>query len=137
MRYFETRTLTPFAIYCLCAGTACAIYFAVLDAAVLLREPAQAPRERRRELAPLEPPVPVPVVRPGRFIRASLPSPSTSCAGTIASARAGRVRELDQAPLGSRGSRPVAARSRGVSAANQPAAVSVSCVLVYATELRR
>jgi undecaprenyl-diphosphatase len=29
MRYFETRTLTPFAIYCLCAGTACAIYFAV------------------------------------------------------------------------------------------------------------
>jgi undecaprenyl-diphosphatase len=29
MRYFETRTLTPFAIYCLCAGIACAIYFAV------------------------------------------------------------------------------------------------------------
>jgi undecaprenyl-diphosphatase len=29
MRYFETRTLTPFAIYCLCAGTACAVYFAV------------------------------------------------------------------------------------------------------------
>jgi undecaprenyl-diphosphatase len=29
MRYFETRTLLPFAIYCLCAGTACAIYFAV------------------------------------------------------------------------------------------------------------
>jgi undecaprenyl-diphosphatase len=29
MRYFETRTLTPFAIYCACAGTACAIYFAV------------------------------------------------------------------------------------------------------------
>jgi undecaprenyl-diphosphatase len=29
MRYFETRTLTPFAIYCLCAGTACAIYFAL------------------------------------------------------------------------------------------------------------
>jgi undecaprenyl-diphosphatase len=29
MRYFETRTLTPFAAYCLCAGTACAIYFAV------------------------------------------------------------------------------------------------------------
>lgn len=29
MRYFETRTLTPFAIYCLSAGTACAIYFAV------------------------------------------------------------------------------------------------------------
>ncbi len=29
MRYFETRTLTPFAIYCGCAGTACAIYFAV------------------------------------------------------------------------------------------------------------
>ena len=29
MRYFETRTLTPFAIYCACAGLACAIYFAV------------------------------------------------------------------------------------------------------------
>ena len=29
MRYFETRTLTPFAIYCFCAGTACAIYFAL------------------------------------------------------------------------------------------------------------
>jgi undecaprenyl-diphosphatase len=29
MRYFETRTLTPFAIYCACAGTATAIYFAV------------------------------------------------------------------------------------------------------------
>jgi undecaprenyl-diphosphatase len=29
MRYFETNPLTPFAIYCLCAGTACAIYFAV------------------------------------------------------------------------------------------------------------
>jgi undecaprenyl-diphosphatase len=29
MRYFETRTLTPFAIYCLGAGTACAIYFAL------------------------------------------------------------------------------------------------------------
>jgi undecaprenyl-diphosphatase len=29
MRYFETRTLTPFAVYCFCAGTACAIYFAV------------------------------------------------------------------------------------------------------------
>ena len=29
MRYFETRTLTPFAIYCACAGTSAAIYFAV------------------------------------------------------------------------------------------------------------
>ena len=29
MRYFETRTLIPFAIYCGCAGTAAAIYFAV------------------------------------------------------------------------------------------------------------
>jgi undecaprenyl-diphosphatase len=29
MRYFETRTLTPFGVYCVCAGTACAIYFAV------------------------------------------------------------------------------------------------------------
>jgi undecaprenyl-diphosphatase len=27
MRYFETRTLIPFAIYCFVAGTACAIYF--------------------------------------------------------------------------------------------------------------
>ncbi|HEY2073733.1 MAG TPA: undecaprenyl-diphosphate phosphatase [Gaiellaceae bacterium] len=29
MRYFETRTLLPFAIYCAAAGTAAAIYFAV------------------------------------------------------------------------------------------------------------
>jgi undecaprenyl-diphosphatase len=29
MRYFETRTLLPFAVYCFCAGVACAIYFAV------------------------------------------------------------------------------------------------------------
>jgi undecaprenyl-diphosphatase len=29
MKYFETRTLVPFAVYCLCAGTACTIYFAV------------------------------------------------------------------------------------------------------------
>jgi undecaprenyl-diphosphatase len=29
MRYFETRTLTPFGIYCVCAGSASAIYFAV------------------------------------------------------------------------------------------------------------
>jgi len=29
MKYFETRTLIPFAVYCLCAGTACAVYFAV------------------------------------------------------------------------------------------------------------
>jgi undecaprenyl-diphosphatase len=29
MRYFETRTLIPFAVYCLCAGTACTVYFAV------------------------------------------------------------------------------------------------------------
>jgi undecaprenyl-diphosphatase len=28
MRYFETRTLVPFAVYCLAAGAACAIYFA-------------------------------------------------------------------------------------------------------------
>jgi undecaprenyl-diphosphatase len=27
MRYFETRTLTPFAIYCFVAGVACTIYF--------------------------------------------------------------------------------------------------------------
>ena len=29
MRFFETRTLIPFAVYCLAAGAACAIYFAV------------------------------------------------------------------------------------------------------------
>jgi undecaprenyl-diphosphatase len=29
MRYFETRTLTPFAVYCACAGVAAAIYFAL------------------------------------------------------------------------------------------------------------
>jgi undecaprenyl-diphosphatase len=29
MRYFETKTLVPFAIWCLAFGTACAIYFAV------------------------------------------------------------------------------------------------------------
>jgi undecaprenyl-diphosphatase len=29
MRYFETRTLIPFAVWCLAFGTACSIYFAV------------------------------------------------------------------------------------------------------------
>jgi undecaprenyl-diphosphatase len=29
MRYFETKRLTPFAIYCVVAGAACSIYFAV------------------------------------------------------------------------------------------------------------
>ena len=29
MRYFETRTLIPFAVWCLAFGSACAIYFAV------------------------------------------------------------------------------------------------------------
>jgi undecaprenyl-diphosphatase len=29
MRFFETNTLIPFAIYCFCAGLACTIYFAV------------------------------------------------------------------------------------------------------------
>src|SRR5205809_4666968 len=29
MRFFETKTLTPFAIYCFCAGLATSIYFAV------------------------------------------------------------------------------------------------------------
>jgi undecaprenyl-diphosphatase len=29
MRYFETKTLTPFAVYCFCAGLAATIYFAV------------------------------------------------------------------------------------------------------------
>jgi len=28
MRFFETRTLIPFAVYCIAAGAACAIYFA-------------------------------------------------------------------------------------------------------------
>jgi Uncharacterized bacitracin resistance protein len=27
MRYFETKTLTPFAVYCFVAGLACTIYF--------------------------------------------------------------------------------------------------------------
>ena len=29
MRYFETNRLTPFAFYCLLAGIACVIYFAI------------------------------------------------------------------------------------------------------------
>ena len=29
MRYFETQTLTPFAVYCLVAGAACTIWFFV------------------------------------------------------------------------------------------------------------
>jgi undecaprenyl-diphosphatase len=29
MRYFETKTLTPFAVYCVAAGIGCSIYFAV------------------------------------------------------------------------------------------------------------
>ncbi len=29
MRYFETKTLTPFAVYCFLAGGACAIAFAI------------------------------------------------------------------------------------------------------------
>jgi undecaprenyl-diphosphatase len=29
MRFFETRTLIPFAVYCLAAGAACALYFAL------------------------------------------------------------------------------------------------------------
>ena len=28
MRYFETNTLVPFAVYCLVAGLACTLYFA-------------------------------------------------------------------------------------------------------------
>jgi undecaprenyl-diphosphatase len=28
MKWFETRTLTPFAIYCLAFGTFCAVYYA-------------------------------------------------------------------------------------------------------------
>jgi undecaprenyl-diphosphatase len=27
MRYFETNTLVPFAVYCLAAGLACTLYF--------------------------------------------------------------------------------------------------------------
>jgi undecaprenyl-diphosphatase len=27
MRFFETQTLTPFAVYCLVAGLACTVYF--------------------------------------------------------------------------------------------------------------
>ncbi len=29
MRFFETNTLTPFAVYCLCAGVGCLLYFVV------------------------------------------------------------------------------------------------------------
>jgi len=29
MRFFETKTLMPFAVYCFCAGLAATIYFAV------------------------------------------------------------------------------------------------------------
>jgi undecaprenyl-diphosphatase len=29
MRFFETKTLTPFAIYCFCAGLACSVWFLV------------------------------------------------------------------------------------------------------------
>ncbi len=29
MRFFETRTLTPFAVYCFCAGLACSVWFLV------------------------------------------------------------------------------------------------------------
>jgi hypothetical protein len=29
MRFFETNTLIPFAVYCLAAGLGCTIYFAV------------------------------------------------------------------------------------------------------------
>jgi hypothetical protein len=29
MRFFETRTLIPFAVYCLAAGTASSVYFAL------------------------------------------------------------------------------------------------------------
>jgi undecaprenyl pyrophosphate phosphatase UppP len=29
MRFFETNTLMPFAIYCFAAGLACSVYFAV------------------------------------------------------------------------------------------------------------
>jgi undecaprenyl-diphosphatase len=29
MRFFETRTLTPFAVYCFLAGLAASIYFVV------------------------------------------------------------------------------------------------------------
>jgi undecaprenyl-diphosphatase len=29
MRFFETQTLTPFAVYCFCAGLACLLYFTV------------------------------------------------------------------------------------------------------------
>ena len=29
MRFFETNTLIPFAIYCVIAGTACSLYFAL------------------------------------------------------------------------------------------------------------
>ena len=110
MRYFETRTLTPFAIYCVCAGTASAIYFAVSSRPVCSARPRRrlasagvsAPRSSRQ--------LQFPFVIPGRFIRASLPRPSTSCAGTIASAARDEYASSISPQLGSRGSRPVAAR---------------------------
>ncbi len=71
-----------------------------------------------------------PLTSPGRFMRASLPSPSTSCAGTIASDAREVAASSISPQCGSLGSSPVAARSRLPSASNQPTAVSVSCVLV-------
>ena len=63
-------------------------------------------------------------------MRASLPSPSTSCAGTIASAAGEPSASSISDQCGSAGSSPVAARALASSDSHQPTAVSVSCVPV-------
>ena len=72
----------------------------------------------------------LPSAMPGRFMRASLPRPSTSCAGTIASAARDESASSISDQCGSAGSRPVAARALASSESHQPTAVSVSCVPV-------
>src|SRR5581483_2309551 len=89
------------------------------------RSSVSAPRCRRHRQFPC--------TRPGRFIRASLPRESTSCAGTIASRARDAIATLISPQAGSRGSRPVACCFLRDRLSNQPAAVSVSCVLVYTT----
>ena len=76
-------------------------------------------------------------VTPGRFIRASLPSPSTSCAGTIASL-AGDAYAISIRPqCGSRGSSPVAARRRGGRSRYQPTACRCRACSCRRRELER
>jgi len=81
--------------------------------------------------------VQLPVARPGMFMRASLPRPSTSCAWTIAR-RAGEeyARRISD-HHGWRSRTPArsicdlaAARTSSGSDSHQPRSVSLSCVLV-------